>query len=312
MIDFLDQYKTQVDNEIKVAFSSKQKELMSRCQDYVERGGKRIRPLLVFLGALEGEGKPEDVLKVAASIEIMHNFTLVHDDIEDKSDFRRGSPALHKTHGIPLAINTGDAMFAKSFELISSVSQKLANEFAKTMWEIASGQDLDISWSESSKIPSESDYILMVSKKTGELIGFSLESGYTAVSGESNPKLKKLGINLGIAFQIIDDVLGVIGDKKTTGKDTDKDIIEGKRSLPIIKAIELSPNGDKIKKIILKKEKTSEDIALVRREVKASGAVDYCFELAKQIIKNQNYDFKNKQVEVAVNQLKEFFVNRKY
>ncbi|MBR9689430.1 MAG: polyprenyl synthetase family protein, partial [Candidatus Altiarchaeota archaeon] len=241
MMKFVKKWKPEVDKEIMKSLVGTVPEVWERSKDYFLRGGKRLRPALVLLGAKEAGGTETKSLRVAAAIEIMHTFTLIHDDIEDSSEFRRGDRCLHKQYGIPLAINTGDALFAKSFQLFTEESQELANEFAKTMCTIVEGQELDISWSKENRIPTEAEYISMVEKKTSELIGFSLEAGYMSASGKRSPKLREYGKRLGVAFQIIDDILGVAGNPDKTGKDVDKDIGERKKSLPIIHAIENHP-----------------------------------------------------------------------
>jgi len=312
MTHFLDDLKPLVDASIKQSLDAKDTQLNKRTLDYIFRGGKRIRPMLVFLGAIEAGGNPKDAVGVASAVEIMHNFTLIHDDIEDGSEFRRGKSSLHITDGIPLAINTGDAMFAKSFELIAKEGQELAVNFANTMWEIALGQDMDIRWVSDEAMPSEEEYVSMVSKKTAALLGFSLEAGYMKVSGKKNQKLKEYGINLGIAFQIIDDILGVVGKPEIIGKDADKDILEGKRSLPIVKAIEMHKDGRNLKEIILKKEKTNRDIKLAKEMIKASGSIDYCRKVARKYTAKCGYKFLDRRAKEALEGLKTFVINRMY
>lgn len=312
MMRYIGRWRDRVDNEIMNHLSGDVPAVWERGKEYFLRGGKRIRPALVMLGAKEAGGSEETVIRLAAAVEILHTFTLIHDDIEDNSDLRRGDECLHIEHGIPLAINAGDLLFAKSFELASSYGPLIAERFAKTVCSIAEGQDQDISWSRGDYLPDEKEYVAMIERKAGVLIGFSLEAGYTAVTGKENIPIRDYGIAIGAAFQIIDDILGVAGNLKKTGKDIDKDILERKKSLPIIKAIELHPKGRELEQIFLKENKTDSDIKFIRASIQESGSIDYCKKLVKNIINGAGDPFKNKEVGGMLKSFSQFVIEREF
>jgi len=189
---------------------------------------------------------------------MIHNFTLVHDDIMDNDEMRHGVPTVHKKFGIPIAILAGDVLFSKAYQVISNSklspksSTQLVSRLAKACVDICEGQLLDIKMAEAKKIPSQADYIKMIKKKTSALFDVSCAMGAICAKAESKDveNLSSFGRNLGIAFQITDDLIGVLGDPKVTKKPVGNDLREGKKSLPIVLAITKSKGKDK--KIILK------------------------------------------------------------
>jgi geranylgeranyl diphosphate synthase type I len=197
-------------------------------------------------------------LPAAAAIEMVHNFTLIHDDIMDNDEIRHGVPTTHTKFGIPVGILAGDVLFSKAFETISHDSKmpkdvrlRLVSNLAKACSEVCEGQALDIIMAQSKKIPTEKQYIEMIEKKTSAL--FSAACAMGAISANTKSKdvanLSSFGINLGVAFQIVDDLIGIIGDPKVTKKPVGNDLREGKKSLPILLAINKA-SGNK-KQIIL-------------------------------------------------------------
>ena len=309
---YIGRWRERIDNEIMGHLSGDVPAVWERGKEYFLRGGKRIRPVLVMLGAKEAGGSEEKVIRLAAAVEILHTFTLIHDDIEDNSDIRRGNECLHVEHGIPLAINAGDLLFAKSFELASSYGPLIAERFAKTVCSIAEGQDQDISWSQGDYMPDEDEYLSMVRRKAGVLIGFSLEAGHMSIIGKENIPIRDYGVAVGAAFQIIDDILGVAGNLQKTGKDVDKDILERKKSLPIIKAIELHPKGRELEQTFLKENKTDSDVKFIRKSIQESGAIEYCKKLVGDIISNAGAPFKNKEVGEVLKSFSQFVIEREF
>lgn len=220
----------------------------------IEHGGKRLRPYMVVKSCEILGGTMKQALTAAASVEMIHNFTLVHDDIMDNDEMRHGVPTVHTKFGIPVGILAGDVLFSKAFEIISSeskmpsqVSMKLVSNLSKACVDVCEGQMLDIMMAQSQKIPTESQYIQMIEKKTAALFEVSCAMG--AICADTKRKdvtnLSSFGKNLGVAFQIVDDLIGVTGDSKITKKPVGNDIREGKKSLPILLAINSANKQDK-------------------------------------------------------------------
>jgi geranylgeranyl diphosphate synthase type I len=225
----------------------------------IEHGGKRLRPYMVIKSCQLLGGTVKQAIPAAAAIEMIHNFTLVHDDIMDNDEVRHGVPTVHIKFGIPIGILAGDLLFSRAFETISKpylnksrdVGLNLVTTLAKACTDVCEGQALDISMAKSSKIPNENQYIKMIEKKTSSLFVASCAMGAITANRKSIDiaRLSTFGRNLGIAFQIIDDLIGVIGNPKITKKPVGNDIREGKKSLPILMAIKKANNQEK--KIIL-------------------------------------------------------------
>jgi len=223
----------------------------------IVNGGKRLRPYMVLKSCQVLGGKSKDAMAAAGAVEMVHNFTLTHDDIMDNDEVRHGVPTTHKKFGIPLAILAGDVLFSKAFQVVSKSNlppkstAELISRLSKACVDICEGQLLDIKMAESKKIPSQREYIKMISKKTAALFDVSCSMG--AICAKSKNKdisnLSSFGKNLGIAFQITDDLIGVMGDPKITKKPVGNDLREGKKSLPILLAIKKAKC--KNKKILL-------------------------------------------------------------
>ena len=224
----------------------------------IVNGGKRLRPFMVMKSCEVLGGKLKDAMPAASAVEMIHNFTLVHDDIMDNDEMRHGVPTVHKKFGIPIAILAGDVLFSKAYQILSNsnlpskASNELVSRLAKACVDVCEGQLLDIKMAESKKIPSQANYIKMIEKKTSALFDVSCSMGAICAKAKQSDitKLSAFGRNLGIAFQITDDLIGVLGDPKMTKKPVGNDLREGKKSLPIVLAITKSKGNDK--KTILK------------------------------------------------------------
>jgi geranylgeranyl diphosphate synthase type I len=209
----------------------------------VEARGKRIRPLLVCLTCAAAGGDWEKSLPAAAATELIHNFSLIHDDIEDNSPLRRGRPTVWKIWGIPQAINTGDAMFTLAHLTIMGLEATCSIQSAfqasailqETCLELTQGQYLDMTF-EIEKEPSIEAYWLMVSGKTAALLAACTQLGSLAAgcSQEDQQAYHEFGHALGLAFQAQDDYLGIWGETEITGKSVESDLATGKKTLPIL------------------------------------------------------------------------------
>ena len=212
----------------------------------VDAQGKRIRPILVLLSASAAGGIWEDALPAAASVEILHNFSLIHDDIEDNSPMRRGRETVWKKWGQALAINAGDALFTLAYEALTELSVTTSPEVVNQAFKILNetcirltgGQHLDISYEQERSIPLEW-YWLMIGGKTAALLSGCTRLG-GLVGGANQDQIQALGdfgLNLGLSFQVQDDWLGLWGDAQETGKSTHSDLVSGKKTLPVVYAL---------------------------------------------------------------------------
>jgi geranylgeranyl diphosphate synthase type I len=247
----------------------------------IVNGGKRLRPFMVMKSCEILGGKLKDAIPAACAVEMIHNFTLVHDDIMDNDEMRHGVPTVHKKFGIPIAILAGDVLFSKAYQILSNsnlpskATNELVSRLAKACVDVCEGQLLDIKMAESKKIPSQANYIKMIEKKTSSLFDVSCSMGAICAKAKQSDitKLSAFGRNLGIAFQITDDLIVVLGDPRMTKKPVGNDLREGKKSLPIVLAITKSKGNDK--KIILKTfgnaKATKRDIEKAVESIRALG-----------------------------------------
>jgi geranylgeranyl diphosphate synthase type I len=234
------------------------KKLYDAAGHLIVNGGKRLRPYMVIRSCQILGGKSSTAMIAASAVEMVHNFTLVHDDIMDNDEMRHGVPTVHKKFGMPIAILAGDVLFSKAFQIISesklspNANTHLISRLAKACVDVCEGQLLDIKMADEKRIPTEAEYIAMIGKKTAALFDVSCAMG--AICATNKPKdisnLSDFGRNLGIAFQITDDLIGVMGDPKVTKKPVGNDLREGKKSLPILMAIKLAKGNER--KTILK------------------------------------------------------------
>jgi geranylgeranyl diphosphate synthase type I len=225
--------------------------------DDYSKQGKRIRPLLTLMCCAGAGAEWQQALPAAVSIELIHNFSLIHDDIEDNGLIRRGKDAVWVKWGLPHGLNAGDAMLTSAFKALLTLQDNVSESITfiavelltETCEQLTMGQFLDIDFEEREFV-SVDEYLQMVNGKTAALISCSTKMG--ALIGELSPEEQKkyhdFGKALGIAFQMYDDWLGVWGDFKNTGKPTTGDIVEGKKTLPIILGIKNSARfADKFK-----------------------------------------------------------------
>lgn len=212
-------------------------------------GGKRIRPALILMACNLFSGDIQKAVKPAIGLEIFHNFTLLHDDIMDQADIRRGIPAVHKKWNENTAILSGDAMLIKAYDYFFDVEspnyREILKVFNKTALEVCEGQQYDMEFENRNDV-TEKEYLRMIELKTSVLIAGALKIG--ALIGNADYKdadlLYNYGRNIGLAFQLQDDLLDVYGDEKVFGKQIGGDIVANKKTFLLIKARELAGNDD--------------------------------------------------------------------
>ena len=210
---------------------------------YVLNGkGKRLRPILVHLAGQAFKADPEDLMKAAVALELLHNFTLVHDDIMDGDDIRHGQLTVHKKWDDSTAILAGDGIFVLAQLMLSGLPPFVHQRFNEVTMKVCEGQGMDKEFEHDSSI-SMGHYFLMIGKKTGSLLGLCAELG--AVMGNASKEtahhLFEFGLNLGLAFQIQDDFLEIYGDASSMGKSLGSDIHAGKQTALTILAREKNP-----------------------------------------------------------------------
>ncbi|SFU20755.1 geranylgeranyl diphosphate synthase, type II [Algoriphagus locisalis] len=211
--------------------------------------GKRIRPLLSLLAYGIYKSNPEEILSQAAAVEVFHNFTLMHDDIMDDAPLRRGKDAVHVKWNKNVAILSGDVMLVKAYDLLLPTEvDKLGDVirlFNKTASEVCEGQQFDMNF-ESLEYVHEDEYITMIRLKTAVLLGFALQLGALLAGAEKEDaqKLYVFGVNVGVGFQLKDDLLDVFADQAKFGKQVGGDIISNKKTFLLIKALELAEGKD--------------------------------------------------------------------
>lgn len=212
--------------------------------------GKRIRPLMVLFCAEAAGGDWKAALPAAAAVEILHNFSLIHDDIEDNSPIRHGRPTVWKVWGVPTAINIGDAIYTLSFQALHHLSEKgvsgrgilsAIHAFGDTAFTLTRGQHLDMSFEHKANVTVE-QYLEMIQGKTAALLSLSAYLG-ALVATEDDERaavFAEFALALGLSFQIHDDILGIWGDPSITGKSAASDILSRKKSLPVLYGLERS------------------------------------------------------------------------
>lgn len=240
----VEEYRKLIEAEIKKQrFGAEPKSLYEPIRYIMALGGKRLRPLLTLLAYSLYRDDVESVVAYASAVETFHNFTLLHDDIMDKAPLRRGKKTVHEKWDVNTAILSGDVMLVKVYEMFVGLEEKKLRAVLKIFNQCAAcvceGQQWDMNFETKSKV-SEAQYIEMIRLKTAVLLGFSLELGALLADAPDVDQrlLRDFGVNIGIGFQLKDDLLDVYADKKKFGKQVGGDIIANKKTFLLIKALE--------------------------------------------------------------------------
>jgi geranylgeranyl diphosphate synthase type I len=259
-----------------------------------QTGGKRLRPLFCLLACQAVGGEPQQALPAAAAVELIHNFSLLHDDIEDNSPTRRHRTTVWKIWGEPQAINAGDGMFALAHLALQRLSEKGLPEdrvlaayrvFDQTCLALCEGQYLDMSFEDRLDVDVDR-YLAMIRRKTAALLSCSTQLGALLGSGDAGlaARYACFGENLGMAFQIEDDILGIWGEEKVTGKPQAGDIRQRKKSLPIVYALQqeacLPASEQRVHKIYRREVIDEDAIKVVLDSLQTLGARQYAQQMA--------------------------------
>ena len=285
-------------------------------------GGKRLRPAISILSCESVSGNIENVMPLAISTELIHNFTLVHDDIMDKSKLRRNTPTVHNQYGEPTAILAGDLLFAKSFEVIhnftgpSSIFKKINYNIVESIREVCEGQQLDMEFEKRNNV-TEEEYLEMIQKKTSALFMLAAEGGSIAGGGTDNQNigLRNYGKYLGLAFQIRDDYLDMSSDVNTLGKDIGNDIRNGKKTLIAVHSINNASGNNKnlIDKIFGNNNASEEEVNKVYNLFNEIGSLEYAkntaYKFCDEAKKSINI-LKDTDAKKILSDLAEYSINR--
>ena len=270
-------------------------------RDYPARQAKGMRPFLCVTTCRAAGGSEDDALLTAACIELFQNWILIHDDIEDGSELRRGEPALHKKYPEALALNAGDALHARMWESLLRNTKSLGtektvavlDEFSRMVDQTTEGQHMELGWVAAKRWDlKEKDYYEMCTRKTSwYTVASPCRLGAIVAGADPGAldKLKEFGMALGVAFQIQDDSLNLVGDQAKYGKAKSDDILEGKRTLILLHLLEVAGQGERDKVIaIMNKDrgaKTPSDVSYVLSMVEKHDAVGYARKRAAELLK---------------------------
>lgn len=290
---------------------------------YTSQTGKRIRPILLLLCAQAAGDNWEKALPAAAAVELLHNFSLVHDDIEDNSPIRHGRETVWKIWGMPNAINVGDALFTLSMmavhrlaytALTPEIALHAVGLFSKTALTLTRGQHLDMRFEQCETVTTN-EYIDMVGGKTAALLGLCAELGALVTSGniERAANFGEFGVDVGIAFQIHDDILGIWGDESQTGKSAALDILTRKKSLPVLYGLEHSA---RMREIYAQPTAVEIDVREVIGLLNEVGALEYAKDLEQQYNQKSAEALKRANPEAVtaghINNLLDMLFNRQH
>ncbi|MCP8307624.1 MAG: polyprenyl synthetase family protein [archaeon] len=274
LIEQLEASASRVNDYIYSLLKGKPKVLYDASSHLIRTGGKRLRPFLVIKSFELFDKNIKKAIPAAAALELIHNFTLVHDDIMDHDLMRHNAPTVHAKYGVPFAIVAGDVLFAKAFESVVSGMQEMNMKesiiarvlelVAKSSIKVCEGQVKDLRMASGKRFYSKETYFDMIQSKTATLFETACRVG-SIIGGagkEDEEFMANFGKYLGIAFQLVDDVLGITGDPKLTGKPVGSDLREGKKTHVLSLALKLANDEDRIKiqKVFGKRKATKEEM----------------------------------------------------
>jgi len=274
-----------VDSVIRKTLSVNNPELAEMCGYILGSGGKKIRPAICVLSHKACGGNDDKIIDIAAAFEIIHNATLIHDDINDNSEIRRGAKTLHKKYTVSKAIVTGDLLFAMGFRLMSTSRPEIIDTVVAASEAMADSEFIQKDHEHTPTVTDE-DYIRIIRGKTAMPIFASARVGalLAGADAELTDAVSEYAMNTGMAFQIADDLLDIDGDVKLTGKMVGSDILEGKPTLPIIYAMQDPVHGERIKQIFSRKGIGDGEVSEALDLIKKTDAVKRCIEKAEKFV----------------------------
>ena len=273
-----------VEEEIRDAVTSEQGLLTDIAMHVIGAGGKRIRPGLVLLSYKAVGGKePQKVVGIAASFELIHSATLIHDDINDHGEIRRGKAAAYKKYGVQKALVAGDFLFVRSFRLGGQWSQEIVNIISDACTATAESEILQNAYEFVPDTPVEA-YLQIIAGKTAMPMWAASRVGGFLGGGtqEQIDALGRFGLEVGMAFQIVDDMLDITGDEQTLGKPHGIDFLDGKPTLPLIKAMKDPVVGERLAEMFAKEQKSHEEVEEALRLIMQTDALEESVKVARK------------------------------
>jgi geranylgeranyl diphosphate synthase type I len=291
LLPYLESVAQEIDLMIDRYFIDKVGELNKASAHLLAAGGKRLRPAVVMLAAdAVKRGSSQDIIQAALALELTHTFTLIHDDIMDEDNLRRGVQTVHTKWDMPTGILAGDVLYARAFEFIclakaqDNAKVRAVSMLARACADICEGQHMDMSFEKRDDV-NEYEYMEMVKKKTGVL--YAAAAGIGAILGGGNAQQTKtlynFGLNTGIAFQIQDDLIDLLTPSEKSGKDRASDLREGKQTLIMIKAREKG-----IDLLKYRRELTDADIDAAITELTDAGVIADVKKVAADLVADSN------------------------
>ncbi len=290
--DYLKKISAELDAPIKKYIEDEEpRDLIEASRQYPYAGGKRMRPAMAIACCGAVGGDRSKAFPLAVAVEYIHNFTLVHDDLMDGDEKRRGMTTIHINYGMPTAVLAGDALFAKAFQIIAdldvpdSAMRGILRYVTRAVWDLARGQQMDIN--NEGRIVSEDEYIETIRLKTSVLFAAAAAGG--AIAGGADDKtvaaINGYAIDLGLGFQMYDDYLGVAGESSKTGKSVGNDIRKGKCTVMITHAmghIKDAAELEEFKGILGKMDASDKEIGRALDILERSGSIKYALDLARK------------------------------
>lgn len=276
-----------VEEKMRSGISDKHTDLQAVVDYLVGAGGKRLRPALTLMAANFYPVDKEKSYALAASVELLHTATLVHDDLIDNSLFRRGMPTLNVSWSPGATILTGDFLFARSAQLAAETdSVRIVNIFAQTLMTIVGGELNQLFNDGHGNVPSDEEYRQRIYAKTASLFSAGTETGGILCNApeEEIKSLQDYGYHLGMAFQIIDDILDFKGDEEQIGKPVANDLRQGIATLPVMLFNQQQPNHPTVLKAVRREKVSDDEILEVVELIRNSGCVDASLEEARKYI----------------------------
>ena len=299
MIDakqYLKKMSAELDGPIKSYIGDEEPaNLMEASRQYPYAGGKRMRPAMAVACCGAVGGDRNKAIPLAVAVEYIHNFTLIHDDLMDGDEKRRGMDTIHVGYGMPTAVLAGDALFAKAYQIICELDvpadrMRAAMKYVSdAVWDLARGQQMDVN--NEGQIVSEEVYIETIKLKTSVLFAAAAAGG-AIIGGADDETVKAINeyaLELGLGFQMFDDYLGIAGDSSKTGKSVGNDIRKGKCTCMVTHAIRSIKDPailEEFKSILGNMDATDEQCARAKQILQDTGSIDYALGLARQKVDN--------------------------